>query len=325
MLHRKETAIMTAPVNKNATKEARSLLQYLYETAGNKIITGQHTQTVPMEEISHIRKITGKEPKLRGFELLSYSPNINFQDASKACLTEIYENQNTMDTAIDWAKNNDGIVTLTFHWFSPLGGRDKSFFSEFTDFDAEKILQPDTPERAAFYKDMDKIAEQLQRFQSEKIPVLWRPFHESEGTWFWWGAKGPETAAKLYKLMYNYYTSIHHLDNLLWVWNCPEKEGYPGDDYVDIISADIYLENREKTDYKKEYQKLINAPSKNKVAALAEIGYLPDIQMLEQSRIPWAYFMVWSKEFCISERYNKTEDLKAAYHSKYAVTLQHRH
>ena len=47
-----------------------------------------------MEEISHIRKITGKEPKLRGFELLSYSPNINFQDASKACLTEIYENQN---------------------------------------------------------------------------------------------------------------------------------------------------------------------------------------------------------------------------------------
>ena len=32
-------------------------------------------------------------------------------------------------------------------------------------------------------------------------PVLWRPFHESDGDWFWWGAKGPETARELYKLM----------------------------------------------------------------------------------------------------------------------------
>lgn len=312
---------MTAPVNKNATKEARRLLQYLYDTAGNGIITGQHTQTNPMEEIGHIRKITGKEPKLRGFELLSYSPNINFEDASEACLTEVYENQKTLDAAIEWAKNNDGIVTLTFHWFSPLGGRDKSFFSEHTDFDAEKVLQPETPERTAFYQDMDKIAGELQRFQSEKIPVLWRPFHESEGTWFWWGAKGPETAAKLYKLMYDYYTNVHHLDNLLWVWNCPEKEGYPGDGYVDIISVNIYLEHYQKTDYEEAYQKLIHATSKNKVAALAEIGYLPDIQMLEQSRIPWAYFMVWSKEFCIGEQYNKTENLKAIYQSNYAITL----
>ena len=55
------------PVNPNATKEAKNLLNYLYEVAGKGIITGQHTQTNPMEEISYIREKTGYVPKLQGF------------------------------------------------------------------------------------------------------------------------------------------------------------------------------------------------------------------------------------------------------------------
>ena len=55
------------PVNKHATKEACELLQYLYDTAGKQIITGQHTQTVPMEERTHIHELTGAYPKLQGF------------------------------------------------------------------------------------------------------------------------------------------------------------------------------------------------------------------------------------------------------------------
>ena len=42
-------------------------------------------------------------------------------------------------------------LTFSFHWFSPLGGRDKSFYTEHTDFDAAKVLQEGTPESAAFY------------------------------------------------------------------------------------------------------------------------------------------------------------------------------
>lgn len=311
---------ITTPVNPNATKEAHALLRYLQETAGKKLITGQHTQTNPMEEIEYIWQKTGKKPKLRGFEMLSYSPNINYDDASEACLTEIYENRNTMDTALQWAKETDGIVTLSFHWFSPVGGRDKSFYAEHTDFDAARILEENTPERNAFYHDMDCIATELKRFQEAGIPVLWRPFHESDGEWFWWGAKGAEVARELYKLMFTHYTEVHHLDNLLWVWNCRLAEGYPGDEYVDVVSVDIYLPEYQKTDYQREYEELINNTSRNKVAALAEIGYLPDIHLLEKSRIPWAYFMTWSKEFCIGEQYNRTEDLAAMYHSNYAIT-----
>ena len=309
------------PVNPNATQKACVLLDYLYATAGNGIITGQHTQTNPMEEISYIEKLTGNSPKLRGFELLAYSPNINYEDASKDCLTEVYENKNTLDTALQWAKETEGIVTFSFHWFSPLGGRDKSFYAEHTDFDAAKILEADSEERKAFFHDMDVIAEELKKFQEADIPVLWRPFHESDGTWFWWGAKGPSVAKELYKLMYEHYTNVHHLDNLLWVWNCRTNDGYPGDEYVDVISVDIYLPEYTPTDYAAEYEALRRETTTTKVAALAEVGYMPAIHMLEKSRIPWAYYMTWSKEFCIGEQYNSVTTLKAMYQSDYAITL----
>ena len=315
---------MQSPVNQNATQKTKELLQYLCDVAGNAIITGQHTQTNPMEEVSYIEKITGKQPKLRGFELLSYSPNINYADASEACLTEIYENRDTLATALRWAKESDGIVTFSFHWYSPIGGRDKSFYAEHTDFDASRILVEGSAERAAFYHDMDVIAEELKRFEAADIPVLWRPFHESDGTWFWWGAKGPEVAKELYKMMYDYYTNVHAINNLLWVWNCRLAEGYPGDEYVDVISMDVYLSEYASTDYGKEYAELVEATTKNKVAALAEVGYMPDIAMLEKSRIPWAYYMTWSKEFCIGEQYNSVASLKAMYGSEYAIVAENK-
>lgn len=311
---------MQKPVNNHATKEAGNLLNYLSDIAGKGIITGQHTQTNAMEEIDYIRKVTGKQPKLRGFELLSYSPNINYENADEACLTEVYENQNTLKTAMKWAMESDGIVTFTFHWFSPLGGHDKSFYAANTDFDATKVFVDDTPERKAFFRDMDAIARQLVPFREAGIPILWRPFHESYGNWFWWGAKGPEVARELYKLMFHHYVQVHHLDNLLWVWNCNLKEGYPGDEYVDVISMDIYPPNYLATDYHQEYLDLISATTEKKVAALAEVSYIPDVHLLEQSHTPWAYYMTWSKEFCIGEQYNSTEKLIEMYQSNYAVT-----
>ena len=310
---------MQKPVNPNATKEAVALLNFLQETAGRSIITGQHTQTNEMEELAYIREVTGMMPKLLGFELLSYSSNINEKDSSEECLTEVRENRDTLSTAMRMAKETDVILTFTFHWFSPLGGRDKSFYAENTDFDAEKVLAPGTEERIAFFRDLDVIAEELLKFQEERIPILWRPFHEAEGNWFWWGAKGPAVAKELYLLMYRYYIEEKHLNNLLWVWNCPLREGYPGDDHVDVISMDVYLPEYQKTDYKAEYEKLIRNTSANKVAALAEVGYLPDMELLSEDKIPWAYFMTWSKEFCIGEQYNTRSALKSVYDSSYSL------
>lgn len=312
---------MQIPVNPNATKEAKELLSYLTDIAGKRIISGQHTQTIPMEEISYIEEITGKSPKLRGFEMLAYSPNINFEDADDACLTEVYENMDTLQTALDFALKTDGIVTLSFHWFSPLGGRDKSFYAKNTDFDPRQILIEGTPERDAFYSDMKHIAELLIPLRDASVPILWRPFHESDGDWFWWGSKGPEVAKELYLLMFDYFVSECHLDNLLWVWNCRLSQGYPGDNFVDVISVDVYLSQYKSTDYSEEYFALLEQTTRNKVAALAEIGYLPDVNLLSKTKIPWAYFMCWSKEFCIGEQYNSVENLRKLYTDDYVITL----
>ena len=310
-----------APVNKNATKEATDLLKFLYDIAGEKIITGQHTQTNPMEESWHIFGLTGKMPKLQGFEMLSYSPNINWDDASEACLTEVRENQGTIDTAIKWYKETKGIVSICFHWYSPIGGRDKAFYTEHTDFDAREVLKEGTPERKAFYSDMDVIAEELKKLYDEKIPVLWRPFHEADGKWFWWGAQGHEVGRELYKLMFDYYVNVKHLDNLIWLWNSPEPIGYPGDEYVDVISRDVYLEKGTKTDYKKEYDELRKITPTMKVAALGEVGLIPDMDIWEKSKVPWAYYMTWSKEFCMTEDYNPNEITKKMYASDASITL----
>ena len=96
---------------------------------------------------------------------------------------------------------------------------------------------------------------------------------------------------------------------------------YPGDAFVDVISVDIYLEKYEATDYAKDYANLIEETTKNKVAALGEVGYIPNIEILQNSKTPWAYYMTWSKEFCIGEKYNSSQNLKAMFQSEYSVKM----
>ena len=70
------------------------------------------------------------------------------------------------------------------------------------------------------------------------------------------------------------------------------------------------------------YKKLVTATSRDtRLPHWQRVGYLPDIELLQKSRIPWAYYMTWSKEFCIGEKYNSVENLKKMYDSEYAVTL----
>ena len=310
------------PSNKNATKEAIRLLDYLCECVKQqKIITGQHTQTFDPPEIAYIKEQTGYEPKLRGFEMLAYSPNINYEDAGEECLKEVWEDKGTLADALSWGSDKEHIVTLSFHWFSPMYGRDKSFYAEHTEFDPERVLTEGSPEREAFYSDMDVIAEELEKFQAASIAVLWRPFHESDGRWFWWGSKGPKCACELYKLMYDYYVDVKHLDNLLWVWNCAAPEGYPGDEYVDVISRDIYMPEYKPTSYREEYEELIANTTQNKVAALAEVGILPDAGKLQMDHTPWAYFMAWSKEWIIGDEHNRADRVKQLYASGLSIKL----
>ena len=312
--------MITEPVNKYAIPEVRNVLTYLNSIEGRAILTGQHTQTMEQPELKQIFSITGKLPALCGFELLSYSPNIRRETAGAECLKEVDENYGTLEKAWEWAEL-EGLITFTWHWFSPLGGTDKSFYTEHTTFDPQKALAEDTPEHEAMLHDLDCMAKLLRPFCDKHIPILWRPFHESEGNWFWWGSKGPETARALFRFQYHYFTEKHALNNLIWVFNSPLKEGYVGDTYCDIISMDMYPKPHCHGDFHENYQKLSQMTSAAKGAAIAETGILPDANALAQSHIPWLWYMTWSNDFVLTENFNSFDALKQLYQHPYAITL----
>lgn len=309
------------PVNPNAQECVKNVLKYFSDITYKKVITGQHTQTMAMDEFYHIQKITGRKPALLGFELLSYSPNINYKDIDDECMKEVTENYGTLKRAWEWA-DKKGLITFTWHWFSPLGGRSKSFFTDNTDFDASAAVITGTPENKALISDMDMMAGLLRPFCDKGVPILWRPFHEGDGNWFWWGAKGANVVKKLYRIMYDRYTKIHGLNNLIWVWNSPAPECYPGDNFVDIISRDMYPEPHLHTSQTAMYHNLIRITEQPKITIIGETGSMPDIDAVCNEKIGWASYMTWSKPFCLTEEFNSFEFLKKLYGSLHAVTKE---
>ncbi len=307
------------PTNKNAQQCVKNVMKYLSDITYDKIITGQHTQSMAQEELHHIEAVTGKQPALLGFELLSYSPNINYLDTDEECMEEVTANYGTLKRAWEWAEQK-GLITFTWHWFSPLYGRSKSFFTVNTEFDADEAVKDGTPENKALLSDMDYMAGLLRPFCERQIPILWRPFHEGEGTWFWWSAKGPETLKKLWRIMYQRFTEVHKLNNLIWVWNSTLPEGYVGDDVVDVISRDMYPPAHEHTSQSEMYNALIKITEQPKIVLIGETGTIPSAAAIHDEKIGWASYMTWSHGFCLTEEYTSSDELRRLYDSPYAVS-----
>ena len=313
--------LIKIPCNKNSQQCVRNVMSFLADISGDKIVTGQHTQTMEMEELHHIRRAAGKEPALLGFELLSYSPNINYLDTDDECMTEVKNNLGTLRRAWEWA-DKKGLITFTWHWFSPLGGRSKSFFTENTDFDAERAAISGTEENKALLSDIDVMAGILRPFCKKEIPILWRPFHEGEGKWFWWGAKGGEPLKKLYRTMYRRFTETHGLNNLIWVWNATLRECYPGDDVVDIVSRDMYPEKHCHTSQSDMYYDMRKITECPKIILIGETGTLPDPKAVHDEKVGWASYMTWSGDFCMSEEFSTSDKLREVYSSPFSITKE---
>ena len=170
-------------------------------------------------------------------------------------------------------------------------------------------------------RDIDAIAVQLKRLQKAKVPVLWRPLHEAEGGWFWWGAKGPEPAKKLYRLMYDRLTNYHKLNNLIWVWNSENPAWYPGDAYVDIVSIDSYPQAGDYGPLSNRYDNLKGLVNDRKLIALTENGPIPDPDLLQLYRADWSWFVTWSGNFIQDGIQNDRQHLIEVYNHPYVLTL----
>ncbi len=196
--------------------------------------------------------------------------------------------------------------------------------AELTDEEWAELTTPGTALHGRWLAQVDRLAGHLARLRDAGVPVLWRPYHEMNGVWFWWGARpGPDGFPKLWRMLYERLVEHHGLDNLVWVWNAnaprdiPRDQAfayagfYPGhDDVVDVLATDVYHFDYEQADYASLLRLAEGRP-----IALGEVGELPKPEILD-AQPGWTWFMVWSSWI---ESANPPERVRAVY--EYPRTL----
>lgn len=168
--------------------------------------------------------------------------------------------------------------------------KDYAFYKADTEFDAANATVEGTWENKVFTEDLKNAAAYLKLLRDADIPVLWRPFHEAAGGWFWWG-KDAASFKSLWIAMFNYFKT-EGLDNLIWVWTTEgdDVDWYPGDQYVDIVGRDIY--NKETADCVSKYTSIAGNYG-NKIVSLSECGTVGLISEQWASGARWSWFMPW--------------------------------
>lgn len=324
--------------NPNASDSTKRLYNYLCDQYGNHVISGQQEYCGSHNynqwndpdnyikdneaEFEYIFEQTGKSPAIRGIDLLAYNSNSNWED-------------NAPERAIQWVNEYKGIAALTWHWNVPSeeGSTKTAFYVKsasdtYTTFSISNALEEGTWENKVLMADIEVIAKQLKKLKDADVPVLWRPLHEAEGAWFWWGAEGPEPCKKLYRLLYDQLTNVYGLDNLIWVWTSytysTSPNWYPGDDVVDILGYDKYnaadgLPNL--SSISSTFYSLVQSTDGQKMVAMSENDTIPSLENLLKDKAAWLYFCPWYQNYIESEQNNPVDNLIEIYNSDYCITL----
>ena len=168
---------------------------------------------------------------------------------------------------------------------------------DYPDYQFKDILTPGTRLYKRWAAQVDTIAHYLKELQDAKVPVLWRPYHEMNGDWFWWGGRVGEYSTKdLYIQLYDRLVNYHKLNNLVWVWNV-DRPGtpvrkfsnfYPGDKYLDILSLDVYG-----GDFNQAYYDSLLVLAKGKPVLFGEVGTPPSLDILK-AQPNWASWVIWA-------------------------------
>jgi mannan endo-1,4-beta-mannosidase len=284
------------PVDPDATPEARQLLTLLAHQYGQRTLSGVYD----FPDANYVHQKTGVRPAILARDLIEYTPS-RVERGSKP---------NHQTERLIQAHAGGYIISLCWHWNAPTDLLDKvttdehghpkdlrwyrGFYTEATTFDfSEALADPASPNYALLLRDIDAIAVELRKLQDAHVPVLWRPLHEAEGKWFWWGARGPEAYKKLWRLLYARLTQHHHLHNLLWIASSgTDPAWYPGDDVVDIVGIDAYPKDV-RDPLTQTWQTLVTQHGDNKLLALTEFGGVPDIDLAREHGVYWSFYTSW--------------------------------
>ncbi|PCJ82542.1 MAG: beta-mannosidase [Bacteroidetes bacterium] len=281
-------------VNPNATTETIALFYNLKTLSETSIVVGQQDAFSQFYQgqdgDSDVKKTTGSDPGLQGLDFVFMTDDQYNRDPSNWFFQQ---EQLVLQNAIE-AYDKGMINTFSWHLRDPYNG--KYFFAEFmTQFQRENALKSILPEgeNHNYYKaKLDKVAQVANNLigtDGNLVPIIFRPFHEFDGSWFWWGASycTPQEYRELWQFTVEYLKDTKGVNNILFAFapndSYTTKTGYlsryPGDNYVDIFGMDNYndFNNQGQTgvDRANNKLKIISdlAKERTKIAALTETGY----------------------------------------------------
>lgn len=284
----------TYMVDKNATTETAALFYNLKKLAATKIAIGQQDAFNSFYQDnagdSDIKKNTGYDPAILGSDFMFITDKNNNNQPDNWFYQQ--EEKIVIDTKAAYAK---GMIN-TFCWHLREPNKEDSFYAADMTADekaaAFKSILPGGTNHEWYKKKLDKIASvvlNLKGSKGELIPIIFRPFHEFDGSWFWWGANfcTPEEYKTAYKFTVDYLKNTKGVHNILYAFS-PDNSyttetnylsRYPGDAYVDVLGMDNYgdFDNQGQTGAGRANSKLklISdlAKTKVKIAAMTETGY----------------------------------------------------
>lgn len=287
-------------VDMNATAETRSLFQFLNESRENQVLFGhQHDTTVSIvgkdsngSVISDVYNAVGDYPVVFGWDTLS----LDGKENPPGVEGDYEASRISLSAAMKDAYEKGGIVTLSTHPYNPVTGGDFKDTSN-TEGAVQSVVTrilPGGDKNAEFTQYLDRIASfanQLKDDNGKAIPVIFRPFHEQNGSWFWWGAATTTKSEyiELYRYTVEYLRDVKGVRNFLYAYspngsfNGNEEQylaTYPGDEFVDILGMDQYddKENAGSESFLKGLVKDLGmitkiADRKGKIATFSEYGY----------------------------------------------------
>jgi len=316
------------PVTPHASPEAVALLKYIHTLSGRHTLTGQHNYPATHDASTRAAAAAwGKTPAVYGQDFGFAAPGDKDAVAARPAIIADIKQQYA----------NGSIITLCWHAVPPTADEPVTFLprkdtptnrlasvqGHLTDEQWNELIAPGTPLNRHWCEQVDVIAGYLKQLRDAHIPVLWRPYHEMNGDWFWWGGRrGQRGTAMLYRQIFDRLANYHQLNNLIWIWSVdrpskPERQFvdfYPGKDYFDIAALDVY-----QSDFSTNYYHDLLKLADGKPIALAEVGPPPTLEVLEQQP-QWTWWMLWAE--MVSEKPESIQAMRTLVDAPRSLSLE---
>jgi mannan endo-1,4-beta-mannosidase len=250
----------SAGANPDGIKTPADLTAYLKQIEGRHTISGEYVETGDLTPINAIHAVTGRWLGLISGDYYHYD--------HKGPATTSFNS-----SAIAYW-NSGGLIVLNIHMTNPTTGGPVYDLSR---LDAAGLLTPGTATHTALMKSLGEVAAGLKELQAAGVVVIFRPYHENGGGWFWWGSGFRLSSAQfvaLWRFTHDYFEKTQGLHNLVWLFESGQPgiavtTNYPGDAYVDIVGQDVYSSDPAGPSVVGGYASLV---STGKLVCMSEFG-----------------------------------------------------